>query len=46
MLKHLLDSMLEDELDNVKFYNNERRHQANGDLTPNEVFYQSNKKVS
>jgi putative transposase len=30
----------------VEFYNNERRHQANSDLTPNEVFYQSNKKVS
>ncbi|PYF68474.1 IS3 family transposase [Pedobacter nutrimenti] len=30
----------------VEFYNKERRHQANGDLTPNEVFYQNNKKVS
>jgi putative transposase len=30
----------------VEFYNNERRHQANGDLTPNEVFYQNSKKVS
>jgi putative transposase len=30
----------------VKFYNNERRHQSNGDLTPNEVFYKNNKKVS
>ncbi len=30
----------------VEFYNNERRHQANNDLTPNEVFYHGNKKVS
>lgn len=30
----------------VEFYNNERRHQAIDDLTPNEVFYNNNKKVS
>ncbi|MBC8988480.1 IS3 family transposase, partial [Pedobacter sp. N36a] len=30
----------------VEFYNNQRRHQSMEDLTPNEVFYQSNKKVS
>ncbi|WEK21406.1 MAG: IS3 family transposase [Candidatus Pedobacter colombiensis] len=30
----------------VEFYNNERRHRSMDDLTPNEVFYQNNKKVS
>lgn len=30
----------------VEFYNNERRHQSNKDLTLNELFYQNNKKVS
>ena len=30
----------------VAFYNNERRHKSTGNLTPNEVFYQSNAKVS
>ncbi|WP_370576768.1 transposase [Pedobacter sp. N36a] len=29
----------------LEFYNNERKHQSNQDLTPNEVFYQNNKKV-
>jgi len=28
----------------VEFYDNERRHQANDDLTSNEIFYHGNKK--
>lgn len=38
--------LLQDVKRYIEFYNSERRHQSNDDLTPNEVFYQKNKKVS